>query len=457
MGIRLDWEVEAEQSNVQNSGEDRELARQRRAARLRLLMFLLIVVLLLGGAAGAILWRLDQVDQQITQLLVNTVDAEVAALRIGDRTAFLDLQRSASNDWLVAQEAVFDTYQALKAEMDVRLTGRVIDVEVEDTRGRVQVEEIIAGVPYSQVWFYWRYADGWRHVPPDFTFWGEARTLDRQRVEVRYRAVDQALATVLADDLNRWLNLGCEALPCTRLPQLEVEIVPNDALPLGWSPANPWLVQIPSPLTGRARLDMPFNPDLQVQAANLVAERLVAQATNNLQPVYPSDAVYLHQAVIRWLVGSFTGIETESYFINSLIQNNGAAAVGRLLTTLQPNASISTVNQVTGTSSLEQASLDWRDFIQWRLTLEQDLINQRDQGNFLALYDTGDPNASNLAASRFNANAPREAVVVLAAATEIDANGVPHLRSRVRVGTGETAREQDVILRLVNGVWLRAN
>ena len=50
-------------------------------------------------------------------------------------------------------------------------------------RGRgCEVEEIIGGVPYGRVWFYWRYDDGWRHVPPDYTFWGDARTVEADGV-----------------------------------------------------------------------------------------------------------------------------------------------------------------------------------------------------------------------------------------------------------------------------------
>src|SRR5688572_4550888 len=114
MGIKLDWEIEAEQSHVRNSGEDKESVRQRRQARLRLLLIVGALALVIIAVFVGVLLRLKQVDYDIEQRLRNTVDAEVAALRIGDRSAFLANQRSATDDWLLAQEQMFDQYQALK-------------------------------------------------------------------------------------------------------------------------------------------------------------------------------------------------------------------------------------------------------------------------------------------------------------------------------------------------------
>ncbi|MBZ0286777.1 MAG: hypothetical protein K8I30_04120, partial [Anaerolineae bacterium] len=167
MGIQLDWEIEAEQEQVRQAREDPLMRRQRWRARLRVLMIFLLVIALFAGGAAAIWLRLRAVDQEIENMLRTTVEAEVTALRIGDVNAFLSIQRSASSDWPMTQQAAFDAYQALKLERDVQLTGRVISANVDHLRGRVAVEEIIDGVPYTRIWFYWRYDDGWRHVPPD--------------------------------------------------------------------------------------------------------------------------------------------------------------------------------------------------------------------------------------------------------------------------------------------------
>ena len=463
MSIKLDWEIEAEQSHqVQAAGEDPVTKRQRRVAWLRVLVFIALVLVIVGAIALLIIWRLRSVDQEIEQLLRNTVDAEVAALRIGDLNAFLAAQCSATDDWLLSQQAVFDAYQGLKLEHDLELTGRILNVMIEGSRARVQVEEIIDGTPYTRTWFYWRYQDdrcqGWRHVPPDYTFWGELRTYVGDGVTVRYRTVDNPVAAAVGLRVEEWLRLGCAALSCPEdRPEVLVEIVPDDTLQIGWSLNDPWLLQLPSPYVTRARSDLPFELGAQIQVANLVAERLVSQATNNVQPTYPADAYYLRQAMISWLVGRFTEMDTHSFLIMSLAQNYGDESVGRLAQTMQPASDVRVLNQVTGASSLEQANLDWRDFLTWRLVVEDELIARRDESNFLALYDTNDEAVRNQAYERFNTTPTDERKVVVAVQLEADANGVPQLRAVAHAGEGASLRQEEVLFRLVDGVWKRAN
>src|SRR5439155_15886092 len=129
-------------------------------------------------ALAAVVWfRLYTVDNQLRDALVSTVQAEASTLRIGDFGAFLAFQRTApGGTWIEEQSALFKRYQDLKTKADFKLTGNVVDVVIDGPRGRALVEEVIDGAAYSTVWFYWRYADGWRHVPTDYTFWGDART-----------------------------------------------------------------------------------------------------------------------------------------------------------------------------------------------------------------------------------------------------------------------------------------
>lgn len=456
MGIKLDWEIEAEQAQVRSEGEDPEAIRRRRQARFRLLLMILFIIALGVGAYAGVQWRLRQVDQQIEQMLVDTVDAEVAAIRIGDKAAFLGVQRSATEDWLIAQEASFDHYQTLKLDSDVTLTGRVVETTVDKLRGRVVVEEILGGIPFGRVWFYWRYDDGWRHVPPDYTFWGDVKTIDAERVSVRYQSVDASVASAISSELAEWLTTGCAALACQNLPKVMIEIVPDETLQIGWSPASPWLLQIPSPYLKGARLDNPFDLDMQLQVANLIAERLVAQSANNVQAIYPADAYYLHEAAIAWLIGRFAHVNTDSFLVRSLAETYGDQAVGRLLQVMQPNADASVLNQVAGTFSLDEVRADWRDFLTWRLKIEDDLIAQRDETNFVLLYDTRDDAIRNIAYSRFNAGLPPEEKVVLSAQPE-NVGGMPQLRAQVQIGSGDAVRQEEVIFRLVDGVWRRAS
>ena len=458
MGLKLDWEIEAEQSQVRNTGEDAESRRRRRRARRRLLFLVAFVLLAFASAGAALVLRLRYVDSLVEQNLRDTVEAEVTALRIADRAAYLGLQRSASEDWMLAQDETFNAYQALKSQQDIQLTGQVLDVTIDGQRARVQVEEIVDGVPYGRLWFYWQYGEGWRHVPPDFTFWGEVASFDSDGVSVRARTVDAPVAEAMSGQLASWIAQGCDIFGCASLPTISVEIVPSAAVEPAWSPANPWSLTAPSPSVGRARLDMPFSAELQAPIAQLLAERLVAQAMDNEQPVYPTDAVYLRQAVIDWLADRFVGVQTDAYLIQSLAELYGEAAVGRLISVLGPSDDILMLGPVAGVATLDQTGLDWRDFLTWRLNVERELMSRRDEAAFLALYDSGDENARAVALGRYNAAPSPEAVSVVSVSPETDANGVAHLRARVQYGSAETTlREEEAIFRLVNGTWKRAN
>lgn len=457
MGIQLDWQIDAEQEQVRQAGEDPNSARRRRRARLRVLLLMLLVITLFGAAAAGIVLRLRLVDEQIEKALRDTAEAEVAALRIGDAGAFLSIQRSATDDWLSSQQAAFDLYQNLKVNQNTRLTGRIIDAEVDGARGRAQIEEIIDGVPYVRVWFYWRYDDGWRHVPPDYTFWGALAAERLPGVTVRYRSVDVALARDVAAKLANWRQTGCAALGCGELPAMTVDILPDEALALDWSAGDPWMLQFPSPYTDRARLDMPFDLNLQLQVATLLAERMVAEVSGNMQPAYPADAYYLRSAVGSWLVGKFVQIDTNSFLVSSLAQNYGESSVGVLLEALQPQSGADILAAVTGVPALEQANLDWRDFLTWRLVLENDLITRQDETSFLGLYDTRDEVVRQAAYQRYAAGPASEQRVVLSALPETDPDGSAVLRAVVQVDSGEAAWEEVVRFRLVEGQWRRAN
>lgn len=448
MGIRFDWEIEAEQEHLRTTGEDPESIRQRRRTQMRFILFVGVVLLILAGIAGVITYRLRQVDWQVEQLLRDTVDAEVSTLRIGDRDAFLTFQRSASEEWLRRQASLFDRYQNLKLNQDANLTGRILDVAIDGTRGRVMLEEIIDGAPYARVWFYWRYEDGWRHVPPDYTFWGDPRSITHERVVVNYRSFDEPVAQAIAPQVNTWLTTACEVLICNDVPQVSIEIVPDEVLTLGWTEPDSWRLQVPSPYTRDARTDMLFDPATQLAMADVLAERLVAQTSGGMQPAPTADAAFLRQSVVSWLAQRFVGLQTDAYLIDTLAQQYGAQSVGRLVQALTPDAPISILNTVTGTTSLDQANLDWRDFLTWRLRQEQERITAGDLAGFLALYDTNDPAVAALANQRFG-TMPGEQTV----ASVLRQSG--ELRTLVQVA--ETSETRDVLFRLVDGVWKRAS
>ena len=409
MGIRLNWEIEAEKERVETAGEDPETRRRRWRARLRLLGLLLLFVGLVGLVVGGVILRLRQVDWEIEQALRDTVDAEIATLRLGDRAAFLTFQRSATDEWSQRQNGAFEDYQELKLQADVELSGEISSVLVDRQRARVQVQEVIDGARYVQTWFYWNYDDGWRHVPPDYTFWGEERTLSSDNVTVYYRALDEPFAQVLLTELTLWVTGGCSALGCGQMPHLTVEVVPNPTL--GW--IEDWHLRVPSPYIGRARIDQPLEATVRFQAAALIARSLVDDIVGD---VLTGEGGFLQEAVVRWLVERFALVQMNSHVIYSLAARYGDAAVGRLVTQLTPDSTAAVLASVTGTS-LEQSGLDWRDYIAWRLT---DVYSGQD-------YD------------------------VTSALVEYSPEGIPQIQAVVRIGGDEMI----VLFQLVDGVWER--
>ncbi len=453
MGIQLKWEIEAEPTQPKDSGEDPEGARSRRMARLRLLTFIVGTLGIIGLLVGFVMFRLNEINTATENLLRQTVDAEVAALRIGDRNSFLSMQHANNPAWLLEQGENFDLYQSLKLEQNISLTGRIIDITVDDTRGRVHVEEIIGGIPYTRVWFYWRFSDGWLHVPADYTFWGELLTVEGENVTMRYGTVDEPLGLEMGLQLEDWVNRACSALMCEGISQISVDIVPGEVAQMVWAPNNPWQLIAPSPYTDRARSDMPFDVELQLEAANLLADRLVGYTSDYIQPAYPADAYYLRSAIVSWLVGRFVHIDTNSFLIDSLARNYGEQTVGWLVQSLQPSSDVSLFTSVAGVSSLEQANLDWRDLLTWRLTTEDELISRRDLDNLLRLYDTTDALVLSTAHMRFDANLPGEQKVVTLVLPGLDTSGRPQLSATVQIGQ----RQEEVLFRLVDGVWKRAS
>jgi len=93
MGIRLDWQVESEQTELR-AQEDPEARQRRRVAQRRLALLVIAIGSLLCLVASLVIWRLQQVDNRYRGDLIDTVEPEVAALRLGDLDAFMRIQRS---------------------------------------------------------------------------------------------------------------------------------------------------------------------------------------------------------------------------------------------------------------------------------------------------------------------------------------------------------------------------
>lgn len=367
MGLQVDWEVEAERERVTVSGEDPEAGRARRRATIRFLLVLFGFLAIVGLIAGAVVVRWRYVTWQDEQALRDTVASEVTALRIGDRNLFLTLQRSASEDWAITQSAVWDQYQELKQDQDVNLTGRIADMVIDDQRARVLVEELINGAPYGRVWFYWRYEDGWHHVPPDYTFWGSPRRINADGLTVQYQAFDQPVAEAVARTTAEWLQTSC-AIAC--MDGLSIEIVPAPDLTTRWADNASASLMIASPFVREARLDLPFDPITQLEAANLLARRVVDIATSGQSFDPESEAEFLRRSTAAWLVGRYLNVASGSHLLDSFAQQYGNEAIGTLAQSLTPESTINQLVTLANANSLADLPLDWRDYLTWLLTQE---------------------------------------------------------------------------------------
>ncbi len=454
MGVKLDWEIESEREAYRDLGEHPRDRMQRRANRRRAIVAILLVAGLIVGLVGLVLWRLWTVDSTIERQLRDTIAAEATALRIGDIAAYLNIQRSESESWVLGQTSLFWAYQQLKLERQVDLTGRVLGLTIDENRARALVEEVIDGERYQRLWFYWRYADGWRHVPADVTFWGQEVSLEGSNLSLIFAELDRPLAEALKPSLDLVWGEGCRWLACaTPLPALTVRIVPEAVVGVSWSPDAPDELRIASPLTDRARVAVPLEPDLAGQVGRLLAERLVRQALGGLQPQPTADAAFVVGALGDWLTGRFLGDggALGSSFVESLAQAYGDQAVGMLARVVQPDSNIGMLTAAFEIP-LDELQVEWREFFQWRLALEPFLLGQGDQAGLLALYDdravdealalVNDPQA---------VSAPVLTVIRVVVGPGSDGDSRAWVVVRYPDGS-----EGPITFRLVDGVWRRS-
>jgi hypothetical protein len=452
MSVKLDWEIEAERAVVTGIGESPQEVRRRRVASRQAILAVALIVLTILGVIGVIFWRLWTVDRAIEQQLRDVVAAETTALRIGDIAGYLAIQRSDSDAWLLGQTDLFWNYQQLKLEHTVDLSGRILDLAIDESRARVMVEEIIDGRPHRVLWFYWRYTDGWRHVPMDVEFWGGDALSEGENFSIAYGGLDEPLAMVLRPSLETLWGQGCAWLGCAApLPSLTVRVLPDPTVGVSWSSDEANTLMIASPLTGRARADVPIEPDLQRRIGDLLAQRVLAHATAGLTPLPEADAAFLYNALEEWLVGRFLGGAPGSTFIESLAQSYGERAVGILARALRPDSSIALFSTVFPLA-LDELVIDWREFFQWRLALELFLLSQGNSAALLGLYDASaleqaftlidDPDA-----------VARPIPTVLSVSIGPGSDGVS--RAWVTVQTADGG-EAVITFRLADGVWKRS-
>ena len=453
--IRLEWNVESQKIDKSDS-EDPQAKRARRRSVMRLVILVAMVLLVLIAAVLMVRQRLYDVQRQLEQLLRDTVSAETAALRIGDINTFLAIQHGADPSWRQQQQETFRHYGELMARHDVNLTGTIFDLSIDEQRGRVMIEEFIDGVSYVQTWFYERNGSVWMHAAPDFAFWGPAKETTHESVIVRYQAVDEAFAQQIAKSLSTWLSKGCEIVGCANRQEIAVNIVTQSTDSVTWRAGSQNVLQILSPYVGRARADMPFDDSLRLQVATQLANHLVDDATSGMSATNPHDAVYLRQSVVDYLVDRFTELDQGANLVKSLAEAYGERMVAQLVAQLSPTASMSVIERILP-DAIENAKLDWRDFVKWRLNTEADLISSRSESEWLNLYDTSDDSVWQAAYQRYNENTHSRAKAVIDQVIWQNPEGTPQLHITATFEDSSGAEDQIVLFNLLNDVWKRAS
>ncbi len=453
--IRFEWNVESQQID-RSDGEDPEEKRRRRRSLLILLALVFVLLLAIALAVGLVRQRIHQVERQFEQLLQDTVKAEVAALRIGDLNSFLNVQSQDDANWVNRQRATFQQYSDLKADGAIELTGSLLAVDVDGERARVLVQENINELPYARLWFYRRAGEGWQHTAPDYSFWGAESELESENVVIRYRAADHDFARQLSKALEDWLHRGCDILECGNLPQMRVAIIADATSDTAWIDERQMRLRIRSPYIDITRADTPFDGWLQLRVSTMLAERLVDAHTDYLAPTEPHDARFLRQSAIAWLSEVFTRLDSGATLMRSLADKYGADKIARLLTQLSAESDISILQEAINLP-FDSADLDWRDFVEWRLALEQALIRDGRENDWLALYDTSVEGARLAAYERFSAGAAEQTYRVIDLLLWSRPDGAPQLRATVQASGSGRRADEVVLFNLVNGVWKRAS
>ncbi len=448
--IRLEWTVESQQGE-RFDGEDPEAQRGRRR---NLLLLLALVCLLLAAITLGLLLirqRVIDVERQYAQLLQDTVKAEVAALRIGDLHSFLTVQAADDVAWRNHQRAMFQFYSDLKADNAIELTGGILAATIDGERGRVLVQENINELPYARLWFYRRGAEGWRHIAPDFLFWGEAGEIESPRVLVEYRAADGDFARQVGESLETWITKGCDLLDCGPLPRLRVAVDPEAPDEAAWADEAAMRLRLRSPYVSLARADTPFDGRLQFRVGAMLAERLVKAHSDELKPE-SQDAAFLRRSAIAWLSETFTRLDSGATLMRSLADSYGEDKIAELLSALAATSDMSIIESVIQ-QPVAGANLDWRDYIEWRLRLENELLAADRRHEWLELYDTRDESARLAANARYGRGPIEQDYRVIDQQIWSERAGDPQLRATLLVD-GE---EAIILFNLVDGVWKRAN
>ncbi len=374
MGIKLDWEVEAE-GGWQEIGEDPAAiaARQRRRRRLRNVLIGLLALILL--AAGGTALQLGQARRARRAELEQTIATETLALRIGDRGAFLDVQADVG-EWRRLQADAFETYQSL----GVVPTGEIVEIEVDGEQARVVLRERLDEMPYLVTWFYTREDGGWQHAIPPAGAWGATTEAASTHFDATFPEADRPFVEALLAQLDGWWGAACTLTGCVDYPpRPRVRVMADPLTEVGWAAYDEWTLAIPSPSMGRVPEGEPGpDPALARTLARLVADRWAAVATPDAgeSPRPTSDLAWVEAELAAWLGHAIAPDLPTSDFFDPLVDAYSPDVIPALLGSLAGDERL--VPALEGATGAQAADLpiSWEGYLAHRLRAEAELIDQ---------------------------------------------------------------------------------
>lgn len=386
-GIKLDWDVESERNqHRQQHTEDNKAAKKRHRNRFKILFMILFVFIFLGACGYLLIQRSSNVDAQLEARLRETVDAELASLRIGDLPTYQVLQRSASEVWVQSRLDEYFYYQELKQTDRIQQIGEVVELTISGKRGRVLIKQIIENKDIQTLWFYWHYDDGWYHVPADYDFWGKENTLKSDHLTLNFKDVDQTFASAIVETLDPWLTLLCLIRTCDPSFELIIDVIPTDMNQVGWLDPDSWHLAVPSPLTDHLIVDQPFTFETRLQMANLLSERLVnSYPALSLAPA-GTDRKFLSNSLKQWLLSKWLAAPVEQNLFTGLTNQYGDTIISSLLTQIQADDTIQIIEEISATP-LPALTIDWIDYLNHLLSQENQAILARDETLWLTYIE----------------------------------------------------------------------
>ena len=359
MPVQLDWE----NSNLTpNNGHQLSTSNRKKW----LWIFTSTVAFLVTIILVAAKLRLDQIEHWQQQTLIDAFNTELIALRIGDVNRFTELQHQGDEVWLNQQVDYFDSVQETS---NLILSGEILASEITNNGnlGIIRFREIEDGIPYERLWFYWDFVDlGWRHLPQNTALWGDARTIQKNNIDIRYFSRDEEFANDMSNVLPSWLEIGCQVLSCEVHPTLQIDIVPDPNLVMSWNTINTWNLRIPSPLLTRLRSDKPFSNNLRLSIAELLTSQLINSILNLTTMDETEDDVFYWQKIKSWMIGSFLEREDISPLLQSIADQYGIHTLGMILQERGGLNLLPALRKTTNESLANLALLDWRDYLEWK-------------------------------------------------------------------------------------------